>query len=573
MIENMEKLLSDGDKRLLKEIFEPKVVACPLSDSRRDLMVMPNGEIRDYGEIRKPRWNIAGDKAYLSSFDCGLSWKLKEVPSDVLGACVYDKKRERFITVKSDDSATYVYFSEIGPDDTVPKKLKICDLKLNDIYQPKFLKCGIIATTAFYFDDNSNYHPVFIVSYDGGENWEYKIFNSAPSYEPTWPDIDVRWENNGSECIITEFGDYILLLARTSQNYFYQYLSYDLGKTWSEAEKSRFHGTLTTPFFLEMSSGRTLLFFNNTQPMPEMCHALANPKLDSSVSMRLAEDVFTNRDAAHCAYSDNGNDWFGFREIALSAIRNNHDFRTLGGCRISQDKSVHQFQAVELPFGKVLVCAGQHDVSVKMFIFDPKFLEEKQRHEDFQNGLSNISTQVYVKSVLGHTNGMGIMGHCQYNRTNGALLMPDGYGEALGIVRLNDPRLLSERTGAVWNFASAECGVVSIKMKFAGEGVRISLCDRWFSPIDESVREFANFYFEIGPETFLNQNQDGWFILSVEFDTKKGFAIVKADGEKLFRVKMKNECENGISYLHLQSNAEHTDYNGTLIKWLDFKGE
>ena len=50
-IKNMENNLTDDQKDVLKHIYEPTVVAVPLSDSRRDICVLPYGEIRSYGKI------------------------------------------------------------------------------------------------------------------------------------------------------------------------------------------------------------------------------------------------------------------------------------------------------------------------------------------------------------------------------------------------------------------------------------------------------------------------------------------------------------------------------------------
>ena len=50
-LKNMEQNLSDDQKDMLKRIYEPTVVAVPLWDSRRDICILPDGEIRSYGEL------------------------------------------------------------------------------------------------------------------------------------------------------------------------------------------------------------------------------------------------------------------------------------------------------------------------------------------------------------------------------------------------------------------------------------------------------------------------------------------------------------------------------------------
>ena len=58
----------------------------------------------------------------------------------------------------------------------------------------------------------------------------------------------------------------------------------------------------------------------------------------------------------------------------LNMIRNAPDFRVNGGNLSSADKSVHQFQAIELPGGKILVEYGQHEASRRIVIFDADWL-------------------------------------------------------------------------------------------------------------------------------------------------------------------------------------------------------
>ena len=96
------------------------------------------------------------------------------------------------------------------------------------------------------------------------------------------------------------------------------------------------------------------------------------------------EDVFTNRDANHAALSlDDGKTWRGFREVLLNPIRNDSDFRTSGGKGEAVDKSVHQFQALEMPYGKILLSCGQHKYARRLILLDPKWLLETSREEDF----------------------------------------------------------------------------------------------------------------------------------------------------------------------------------------------
>ena len=120
-----------------------------------------------------------------------------------------------------------------------------------------------------------------------------------------------------------------------------------------------------------------------------------------------ADDVFTNRDANHAAISeDDGRTWIGLREMGLNGIRNDADFRSKGANDDSLDKSIHQFEILELPYNKVMVVYGQHAYSRKIVIFDLDWLYETGRSEDFRLGSSSLSTQVYLKSIAGNFRGL-----------------------------------------------------------------------------------------------------------------------------------------------------------------------
>ncbi|MBQ4321946.1 MAG: hypothetical protein IJC35_06865, partial [Oscillospiraceae bacterium] len=50
-LKKMEARLTADRKDMLQRIWAPVVVAVPLSDSRRDVCIMPDGEIRSYGML------------------------------------------------------------------------------------------------------------------------------------------------------------------------------------------------------------------------------------------------------------------------------------------------------------------------------------------------------------------------------------------------------------------------------------------------------------------------------------------------------------------------------------------
>ena len=50
-LRNLEARMSEDQKDMLRRIYEPTVVAVPLSFARRDLCILPDGEIRAYGNL------------------------------------------------------------------------------------------------------------------------------------------------------------------------------------------------------------------------------------------------------------------------------------------------------------------------------------------------------------------------------------------------------------------------------------------------------------------------------------------------------------------------------------------
>jgi hypothetical protein len=430
------------------------------------------------------------------------------------------------------------------------------------------------------------YQTIVLYSDDDGDTWRETPIKSAPSHTAVWPHRGVRWQNGSSEPTITELADGTLyMITRTSQDYDYQYYSYDGGETWTDPEPSCFHSTIIMPTLYRLSDGRILFLWCNTQPLPELRHENQWPPLNKVELIGGSEDVFTNRDANHAAISeDDGKTWIGFRELWLNNIRNDADFRTKGANDDTLDKSLHQMEVLELPYGKVLVTFGQHPTSRKMIIFDPAWLYEKKREETFRTGMGAISTQVYLKSVSG--NYRGFSGHCAWNRTNGAVMVPDPDGnfeEALLLVTTRDPRLFSNIQGAVWNFPAAGSGKVTVRLRIYGEGLRLSLMDRWFNPVDTTVDKLASYSCVI---TKNDVEEGTWTDVTITWKGKEAKALVEAAGKLLFELKAQSEHRNGISYIHLQSLPVSSagqvevvdgpptgkeDYQGSLIKRLNME--
>ncbi len=582
-VDLLESRLSPEDKARLRAIHAPTVVCVQPDDARRGMCVMPDGEIRSYGKTDKNR------TVYYSSRNGGLDWTAVELPEDVAPVLNYAKllpgrvvmgassrvpwsgRYVTFVGVHKEDNGgrepgTWVMLSDIGPGDENPRMFKVDDEVYGDIFQPQMLEETHRIITTVSIDRDGSYGPAVFYSDDNGETWTKVNLNPTPRHTVVYPHLGVRWQNNGSEPNLTVLPNgRMMLLARTSLDYFYLYYSDDNGETWTDGEPSRFHATLTTPFLLRLHDGRVAVFWNNTRPLAEVDHSKTVPPVGGDIVRGRWEDVFTNRDANHAAITENGVDWIGFREMFLNVNRNACDFRT----NSNGDNSVHQFQAIELPYGKVLVAFGQNAYSRRTVIFDLDWLYETQNAEDFRHGLRHVTTHLFVRSISGaHPNG-----HCAWNRTNGALLMPDpagSTGEALQICRVRDKRLVSELQGAVWNFPKAYRGEITLGLYLAGEGIHVRLCDHWMNAGDPDAGMWANFDFTLNGRTLPVGE---WVTVIVRFDTDAGMAEVFCGERKLFDVRMQNPAPDGLTYVHLQTAAATEDFGGVYVNKISCAGK
>lgn len=574
-LKNLENRLTDDQKDMLKRIYEPTVVATPLFDSRRDVCIMPDGEIRSYGMLYRDLYlGHEGQTAYLSSKDCGLSWNIN-YSHGKMNSCTYFARGDIYITEcdcynnnAGIETGLYVYRSKIGPDDPNPEVIKLSD--------ERFI-CGFLPeqsqyTDRIWFAAQCDDVPFFFYSDDFGKTWEKREIPNPNSFEIVFPHKGLRWcHGSGTEPNVIEISENkMMMILRNPMDCFYKSYSYDGGDSWSYPEPTDFYGTNTTAFLLRLSDGRIINFWNNTKPLSQP-NLKEIPTAQNIAVDGNGENGFTNRDAAHAAISEDGGETFiGYREILLNPVRNNADFRYIGGVD-SADKSVHQFQAFELPFNKVLVSVGQNLASRRLVMFDVDWLYETSRREDFLRGIENVTTHTYVKSVSGcHIWEVG-NGHCAYNRTYSAYLLPDpegGYAEVLHISKHHDERLLNDIGGMCWNFPVSKQGRVTVTMKIAEKQARFILADRWYNTCDPYAACQSPFWFELDT---LDVG-DGYATIDIDYDTEKGEASVFVKDELLFKVRMTTDCPVGISYLILQC-ATDGDSTGFYIKSLEKKGE
>ena len=578
-LEAIKQNLTEEDKEFLLAIYEPTVVAVQPSDANRGLCVTDDGEIRIYGVTGKNEPDEEGEPVYIASRDGGLSWKQHKVADRrALGPAGHNPETGRYISAYPNEyrrdkkriMALEGSYAELarGYDDTDVRYVKLTDEHIHILKKPIYLeRYGRWYILGEKRCDDGEKYAVLFLSDDDGESFREVVLENAPRFEMTPPHASVRWQEDSCEPSLALLQDgRLMILVRTSQDYHYVHYSEDGGDSWTAPAPSRFHGTITMPVLERLSDGRVVLFWCNTQPMPELDKSRVYPPLDADECSGRWEDVFTNRDANHLAITSDGETWRGFRELALNPIRNNADFRSVGG-RDTRDKSVHQAELLELPYNKLLVSYGQNSASRRVVILDLDWLYETERSEDFRHGMQNISTQMYVRSNLG--NYRGFSGHCAYNRTNGALLVPDPDGnfeEALCIRRVEDDALVYKKQGAVWNYPATKQGSVSLRLMRLGAGVRISLLDRWLNPADEYASEYA----------FVSVDTDSlprgvWQDVELRYDTEAMTAELLINGEPRGSIAARCPSENGLSYLHIQTLAETEDTDGTLIKQLKKK--
>lgn len=418
-----------------------------------------------------------------------------------------------------------------------------------------------------WIDPERRQHPMVLWSDDDGHQWHTSILPAGPTHEPVWPHKGVRWQNHGCEPTVVELSTGRLwMIFRTSTDTHYESFSDDGGETWTTPGPSRFYGTITMPTLFRLSDGRILFFWCNTTPLPELDHD-QQPELDKWERDGWGEDFFTNRDAFHAAISeDDGKTWKGFREVRLSPIRNNADYRSLGGNEATLDKSMHQSQAVELPTGHVLVSHGQHPMCRRIVIFHPDWLYEQERSEDFRYGLSNVSSFQYVKSIAGNFRSRS--GHCCYNRIPGPLLLPSPDGERREVLHLSvrgDDRLVHQAQGVVWNFPAALAGELKVELRLVKgtAGVRICLNDRWFNPVDPVVSHFAVYTVQIDPS---NCPPDTWQTLIFRWTDARSAAARLILGDQEQTLPLNAPSIHGLSYLHIQTLAPEKDKAGVYVR-------
>ena len=569
--------LEAGKRALYADIWAPRVVGVQPTDAVREMCVTADGEIRHYG-----RKLVGGEirRVYVASRDRGLSWSTCVADPNDVGAMVKSPWSGEWIYFKPEAGGKYCLVrSKTGPGDTAAERTEMPwpAHELRQLFPMKSRKRWIAVFSDTRCPGTECYHAAVAWSDDDGRSWQHRSVEPVKDVPRLHAgDRRPHWFNDGCEPTCVELKDGSLWMAvRTSGEHHAFYTSRDGGETWGEGrEHPAFWAANTMPYLFRLSDGRLLFIWNNTAMLPTRDLG-ETPELGDGERSGQWEAVFTNRDALHAAISDDdGQTWKGFRELALTEIRNASDFRELGNAPDqSHDKSVHQTQALELPGGKVLLAYGQNVAARRLMVFDPDWLCETTREDDFRTGLGGLSNHLYVRSLSGGWRGWA--GHCAWNRLPGATLVRDpdtdnppqgarrSVREVLQLCRIRDPRLVSDRQGVVWNFPASRKGKVTLDCRLEGEGFRLTLADHWMNPCDEVGPKRSPLSLEIGDAEL---KKGVWHVVTVAWNEDAGTAILSVDGREQARRPLKSLPPFGLSYLHLQTLAEGEDAKGAYFR-------
>ena len=542
----------ESSKKYLDKIYKPQTTGRPPANAYNGLVMLKNGEIRHY-DSKKLDY-------YISSLDHGLSWDTIHLDNPLN----YGKQSSisgEFIRIYSGKNGAVLSARSKGGIDGEWQVNEI-DNNFAIMLKPAiFIRKGKRIIVAFHTSKRIGCGTYY--SDDDGLSWKKSNLVQTPDHTTGGFHNGTRWNHGAVEPTVIELKDGKLwMVMRTALDQHWESFSTDGGENWSTPTPSRFYGTITMPTIGRLKDGRLLFLWNNSTPLPEI-----------NSTDGIWEDVFTNRDVLHAAISeDDGKTWIGFREIYLNPERNDSLFATRNGKMGSLDRSVHQSEFVEPEPGKVLISLGQHPNYRSLLVFDVNWLYEKKRSDHFANDTENWSLQKYIK---------GIKGHCAYNRKTGAELIthPDYKDKKVLHLRANkDTTLILQNDGAVWNFPSGKKGTFEtrIKLNKGFKGVKISLTDRWFNPIDTAAHHFAMFNLDISENGSLNNQSNlrinEWHELMLKWEldeNENGTCQLFIDG-----VLQKNDLpinsrtKNGISNVHFISTANTEDKQGVLIEYV-----
>lgn len=529
----------------------PLFVGRPPQNAYTGLVLLENGEIRHYG-----------DKVYIRSVDQGKTWDTVSVNNGNL----YGKQSpvsKEFIRLFSGKNDSVFSIRSVGGIDGAWQQ-RLIDTNGGIMLKPAiFVKEGKRAIVGFHTRHRDGCGTYY--SDDNGKSWTKSNQVQVPNHQSGGFHKGVRWNHGAVEPTIVELKDGKLwMLIRTAQDQHWESFSSDLGETWSKPVPSRFYGTITMPTLHRLKNGNLLFIWSNTTPLPELENTRG-----------IWEDVFTNRDAIHVAISeDDGVTWHGYREIYLNPLRNDTLMATRFGKQGSLDRSVHQSECVEPEENQLLISLGQHPNFRALIKLDANWLLEKERTDDFSNGLNNWSLQKYIK---------GVQGHCAYNRKAGAILIPHPDNINANVLHLKankDTVLLNPYSGACFNFPAGNDGEILFRARINEnfEGVQVNLIDRWFNPTDTVAKFYSMFDFDIPENLEINKHTkldlNIWYTFKLKWShsNKKdsGKLELFIDHKKVDEYHLRLRTQNGINYIHFLLPLKNKN-DGILIESIHAK--
>jgi len=370
---------------------------------------------------------------------------------------------------------------------------------------------------------------------DGGTTWAKSASDVS---SPCYPGF-VGNNYGADEPSIIELRDgRLLMLMRTQTGFLYESFSSDQGDTWSEGQPSRFTGSSSPPVLWRMPDGRILLLWNNCESPP--AHEGAG--------------VYVNRDALHAAVSaDEGKTWRGFREVYRDPLE----------CD-SPPHSDHGSAYPTVPVminDRVLFLTGQGEGRRNLVSLDPRWLTLTHHEDDFSDGLKGwIAFKTIGPSeryIRARTHGPQLIGH------------PSKPGAK--VLRLCRPDEHAP-DGALWNFPNGVSGKLTVRILLdeGSGGGSISLCDRSFKPTDDHSERQATFTVAMAPDGTLGKGPKlalgEWHDLEFAWALGRKGCHVSVDGETSSALDQQNPTGNGVSYLHLRSEAKTTGEAGILVE-------
>jgi hypothetical protein len=194
-------------------------------------------------------------------------------------------------------------------------------------------------------------------------------------------------------------------------------------------------------------------------------------------------------------------------------------------------------------------------------VFDPDWLLETRRLDDFSNGLDDWSTQGYRN---------GIRGHCSFNRYESSTLVTypdDATRRVLNVRNSGRTDAILPRGGATWNFPAGMAGFVETRIRLQQDfgGARICLLDRWLNPTDPTAASLAMAHLDLASGGTLEPQR--WHTLRFTWKSAEAGAenAVSLDGQPFGKLPVTRSALHGISYLHFQSTSADRD-SGLLIE-------